>query len=126
MDGGSILRPEIFAEMKGEVQRGLSKQVRSDDPMESRQTLADYLIFSDENHFTAIDVRVSFLMVFKLCTLFLDLKSYFTELIGFKQDVSRWTLKTSLSWRITVSLPFSTLHVYSWCFLLAVFFLNKE
>uniref|UniRef100_A0A915A2W1 SSD domain-containing protein n=1 Tax=Parascaris univalens TaxID=6257 RepID=A0A915A2W1_PARUN len=60
VDGGSMLRPEIFAEMKREVQRGLSKRVRSDDPMESRQTLADYLIFSDENHFTAIDEAINF------------------------------------------------------------------
>ncbi|VDM42970.1 unnamed protein product [Toxocara canis] len=60
LDGGSILRREVFAEMKAEVGRGLSKLERSDDPNETRKTLADYLIFSSATHFDAIEEEMNY------------------------------------------------------------------
>lgn len=58
-DGDSMLRAEVFNLMLKDIDLGLSTIIPNDDPADQRHTLRDYLAFSSEAHFNAIEVSIS-------------------------------------------------------------------
>ncbi|KHN78463.1 Patched-related protein 9 [Toxocara canis] len=58
--GDSMLRAEVFNQMRMNIDRGLSAIIPTDDPNEKRHTLKDYLAFSSEAHFAAIEEWINY------------------------------------------------------------------